>query len=96
MEIENGEIVGLNFLDANVVDAWEDSGNIGGSLVKPYDVPPQPLQDFMLLDLFLFRDANFWPDFAVSGQKAMDFYAYGRDVPTLDGVIGINQHSLQL
>ena len=96
LEIENGEIIGLDFIDANIIDAWEDPGKIGGGLVKAYDVPPQPLQDFMLLDLFLFRDSNFWPDFALSGQKAMDFYAYGRDVQPLDGVIGINQQFLQL
>ena len=96
LEIEDGEIKRLDFMDANVVDAWEEPGKVGGALAKPYDAPPQPLHDFMLLGLFLFRDANFWPDFAVSGQKAMDFYAYGRDVEPLDGVIGINQESLRL
>jgi hypothetical protein len=83
-------------MDANVVDAWEEAGRVGGALAKPYDVPPQALHDFMLLGLFLFRDANFWPDFAVSGQKAMDLFAYGRDVEPLDGVIGIDQESLRL
>lgn len=96
LEVEDGEIVSLDFGDANLVDAWEQSGATGGTLAKPYDVPPQPLQDFMLLELFLFRDSNFWPDFPVSGQKGMDFYAYGRDVPPLDGAIGINQQFLQL
>jgi hypothetical protein len=96
LEIEDGEIKKLDFMDANLVDAWEEPGSIGGALLKPYDVPPGPLQDFMMLELFLFRDANFWPDFAVSGQKAMDLYAYGRDIEPLDGVIGINQESLRL
>jgi hypothetical protein len=96
LEVEDGDILSLDFLDANIVDAWEQPGKNWGVLTKPYDAPPQPLEDFMQLELFLFRDANFWPDFAVSGQKAMDFYAYGRDVPPLDGVIGINQQFLQL
>lgn len=96
LELEDGEVLALDFADANLIDAWEEPGKIGGSLLKPYATPPMPLRDFMLLDLFLFRDANFWPDFAVSGQKAMDLYAYGRDVPPLDGVIGINQEFLKL
>ena len=91
LEIEDGEIKRLDFMDANVVDAWEEPGKVGGALAKPYDAPPQPLHDFMLLGLFLFRDANFWPDFAVSGQKAMDFYAYGRDVEPLDGVMALTR-----
>jgi hypothetical protein len=95
LELEDGKIIDLEFSDANIVDAWDSPGMVGGSLVKPYDTPPEPLQEFMLLDLFLFRDANFWPDFAISGQKAMDLYAYGRDFPPLDGAIGIDQQFLQ-
>jgi hypothetical protein len=95
LELEDGKITDLEFSDANIVDAWEVPGMVGGSLVKPYDTPPAPLQEFMLLDLFLFRDANFWPDFAISGQKAMDLYAYGRDLAPLDGAIGIDQQFLQ-
>lgn len=95
LEVEDGQITGLDFVDANFVDAWEFGDWAGGKLEKPYAEPPQPLQDYMLLDLFLFRDANFWPDFAVSGQKAMDLYAYGREIPPLDGAIGINQQFLQ-
>ncbi len=96
IEIDDGKITKLDFDDANLVDAWEQPGAIGGRLIKPYSEPPAPLKEFMLLDLFLFRDANFWPDFAVSAQKAMDLYAYGRDIPPLDGAIGINQEFLKL
>ncbi|MEJ2749616.1 MAG: DUF4012 domain-containing protein, partial [Anaerolineae bacterium] len=62
---------------------------------KPYDFPPQPLYDFMRLELFLFRDANFWPDFPTSAEKAMALYSYGQDVPLPDGVIAVDQHFLQ-
>ena len=79
-----------------MVDAWEKEFALGGKLLKPYSEPPLPLKEFMFLDLFLFRDANFWPDFAVSAQKAMDLYAYGRDVPALDGAVGIDQQFLKL
>ena len=94
LEVQNGEFKELSFIDANLVDAWENADFTGGRLTKPYSSPPEPLQSFMLLDLFLFRDANFWPDFAVSGQKAMELYEYGRNAAPLDGVIGINQRFL--
>jgi len=44
----------------------------------------------------LFRDANFWPNFPTSAQKAMDLYAYGQNTATLDGAIAIDQEFLRL
>ncbi len=85
--VENGRIADLNFMDANFVDDYQN---------KPYDPPPQPLSDFMALDLFLFRDANYWSDFPTSARKALDLYAYGRDVAPLDGAIAIDQEFLRL
>ena len=64
--VENGRIVDLSFLDSNYVDNY---------WVKPYDFPPQPLYDYMGLEMLLFRDANYWPDFPTSARKAMDLYA---------------------
>ena len=85
--VENGRITNLDFRDANNVDNWRD---------KPYAFPPQPFYDFMRLELFGFRDANFWPEFPVSAQKAMQLYEYGLDVPSFDGVIAIDQEFLRL
>lgn len=96
LQVEDGRITALNFQDANKIDAWAVDGGSTGMLTKAYADAPTPLQEFMLLDLFLFRDANYWPDFRASGQKAMDLYAYGRDVPPLDGAIAIDQAFLKL
>lgn len=85
--VDNGRIGDLEFADANFVDNWRD---------KPYDFPPLPLYDHMGLELFLFRDANFWPDFPTSAEKAMALYSYGQDVPLPDGVIAVDQRFLQL
>jgi len=85
--VDNGRIASLVFMDSSHVD------NFGG---KPYDFPPQPMYDFMNLELLAFRDANFWPDFPTSAQKAMDLYVYGRDVAPLDGAIAIDQEFLRL
>lgn len=85
--VQNGQIVDLNFTDANNIDNWRE---------KPYAFPPQPFYDFMRLELFGFRDANYWPDFRISAQKAIDLYVYGQDVPPFDGVIAIDQEFLRL
>lgn len=85
--VENGRILDLTLQDANYVDDWAN---------KPYDVPPQPLYELMGLDMFLTRDANFWPDFPTSAEKAMQLYSYGQNVPEADGAIAIDQRFLQL
>lgn len=85
--LDNGRITDLNFMDANQVDNWA---------TRPYDFPPQPYYDFMGLEMLLFRDANFWPNFPTSAQKAMDLFAYGQDAPPLDGAIAIDQEFLRL
>ena len=85
--VEAGRIVDLTFQDAYTIDNWQE---------KPYDLPPQPLQELMLSDLFLFRDANFWPDFPTSAEKAMALYSYGQDFDHLDGLIAFDQHFVQL
>jgi hypothetical protein len=86
--VENGRIASINFTDAYAIDAYYKPG-------KPYDFPPQPFNDIMGMDLFLFRDSNFWPDFPVSAEKAMELYTYGQDIP-VDGVIAIDQQFVRL
>lgn len=85
--VEDGRITEMQFQDAYKVDNWAE---------KPYEFPPQPLFDFMQLELFVFRDANYWPDFPTSAEKAMNLYSYGQDTPPLDGIIAIDQQFLQL
>ncbi|MCA9939073.1 MAG: DUF4012 domain-containing protein [Anaerolineales bacterium] len=86
LTLQDGRIDGLQFDDANVVDDWAH---------KPYDWPPEPLHQFMASDLFLFRDANFWPDFPTSATAMMDLYTYGQGVP-LDGIVATDQRFLQM
>lgn len=81
LQLHQGQIVGLDFVDANNIDDWAN---------KPYDFPPQPLYTFMGLELFLFRDANFWPDFPTSAENMMNLYSYSQGTP-LDGVIAVDQ-----
>lgn len=85
--VQDGQIIDLRFRDSTFVDNW---------LKKPYAAPPQPLFDIMRLEMFGFRDSNFWPDFRVSAQKAMDLYSYGMNEPPFDGAIAIDQEFLRL
>lgn len=87
LTLSNGRITDLDFRDANNVDNWRE---------KPYAFPPQPFYDFMSLELFGFRDANFWPEFPISAQKAMDLYVYGQGGLPFDGAIAIDQEFLRL
>ncbi|MEZ4511898.1 MAG: DUF4012 domain-containing protein [Chloroflexota bacterium] len=87
LTIDGGRIQEIAFQDANFVNDWN---------AKPYAPPPDPLYDFMGLDMFLFRDANFWPDFPASAQKALALYSYGQDIAEPDGVIAIDQHFMKL
>ncbi len=84
--IEDGNILSIDFENANLVDDWTN---------KPYGFPPLPFYEFMGMDIFLFRDANFWPDFPTSAETMMQLYSYGQDVP-LNGVIAFNQKFVQL
>ena len=82
LRVDGGRIVEMSFQDSNFVDDWEN---------KPYDFPPQPLYQLMGLELFVFRDSNFWPHFPTSAEAAMELYEYGQDSAPLDGVIAIDQ-----
>ena len=84
--VESGNLQSLDFESAENVDDYEN---------KPYDLPPKPFTEFLGMDIFLFRDANFWPDFPSSAEKAMELYTYGQG-GKLDGAIAIDQKFLQL
>lgn len=86
LRLNGGQIAGLEFIDANIIDDWAN---------KPYDFPPQPLYTFMGSELFLFRDSNFWPDFPTSAESMMNLFTYGRGIP-LDGAIAVDQQFVAL
>ena len=78
--VEDGRLRGNYIADANVVDNYYD---------KPYGDPPAAMREFIGIDLFLFRDSNYWPDFPTSGRKMMEFYTYGTGVE-LDGIFAVD------
>jgi len=86
LTLDSGQITELSFLDAYSVDDYTH---------KPYPEPPKPLLDYMGSELWMFRDANWSPDFPTSARQAAYLYEYGQDVP-VDGVIALDQRAVEL
>lgn len=85
--VRDGALIAIDFGDANFIGEWWN---------KPFGDAPQPLYELMGLELFLFRDANFWPDYPTSAEQALNLYSYSVEVPPPDGAIAIDQEFLAL
>jgi len=77
--LDRGRLGPLHLEDSYAVDDWS----------KPYPNPPEPLRRYMGIDLWVFRDANWWPDFPTSAQAALGLYHISREVD-VDGVIAVD------
>ncbi|MGB1249473.1 MAG: DUF4012 domain-containing protein [Candidatus Promineifilaceae bacterium] len=86
--IHNGAISELTFLVSN------DPSIDNVDKKESYRRPPEPLVEYMRLPVWLFRDANWFPDFPVTAQKAMDLYVLGRETP-VDSVLAVNQFTIR-
>jgi O-antigen ligase len=81
-----GRVVELVFEDSYAVD----------DLSRPYPAAPAPLNRIMGTDLWFLRDSNWSPDFPSAAQVAMVLYWLRYDDVTVDGVLALDQHALQL
>lgn len=89
MRVRNGEIVSLEFTNTDAVNSFDN--------LDLYSYPPEPMQMFMGLDYFLFRDANYWPDFPTSAEQGIELFNIGQpDAPQIDGVIAFDQYFVQM
>jgi hypothetical protein len=84
IKIEAGELTQMTFRDSYAVDDFS----------QPYPDPPEPLRQYMWLDLWVFRDSNWSPDFPTSAKQAIALYRPGYDV-SIDGVIALDQRAVQ-
>jgi hypothetical protein len=86
VQVRDGEIVQLTIDDSFAVDRPVQEQ-------EDYFIePPQPLVDYIGVDSWYFRDANWSPDVAESSQKAVELFLSeqryeGRPGQTIDGVI---------
>ena len=85
IQVEGGRVTHLSFADSYTVDDFS----------KPYPEPPRPLWDYMLAELWLFRDSNWTPDFPTAARQVAYFYEYGAGQAT-DGVIALDTQALRL
>jgi len=85
VRVEAGRMVTMVFRDSYAVDDFS----------KPYPNPPEPLLAFMGIDQWVFRDANWSPDFPTAARQAIELYRPGGAVATIDGVIGVDQFAFQ-
>jgi hypothetical protein len=60
-----------------------------------YPPPPLPLQRYMALPVWIFRDANWSPDFRTSALDILNLYALERG-QTFDNVMAIDPRAVQL
>ncbi len=89
--IENGDILSFEFTSSNGIN-YRDGAFVPNS--ESYDYPPTELQDFMLLPYWFFQDANYFPDFPTSAEKAIELYALGMGVEA-DGVFAVDLFMLE-
>jgi hypothetical protein len=76
LRVRSGKIEDLDFRDSYAVD----------DLSKPHPSPPEALERYMVAQLWLLRDANWYPDFPTTAQVAMELYELDQGV-SVDGVI---------
>ena len=80
LKIKNGQIISFEVHDTNIFD--------GFSKIKTE--PPQPIKNYLGIDNWQMRDANWSPDFPTSAKQAEYFYHLQGGQEEFDGVIGVN------
>lgn len=84
VHVSEGQVLSMDFRDSYAVDDFS----------QPYPDPPDPLRAFMAIELLVFRDSNWSPDFPTSAQRAIELYRPGYPVE-IAGVIGIDLAGVQ-
>ncbi|MFN2218087.1 MAG: DUF4012 domain-containing protein [Anaerolineae bacterium] len=83
--VEQGQVTEARFSDSWAVD----------NLNVPHEVPPEAMLRTLWAEIWLFRDANWSPDFPTSAQVAEDILLRDQGI-AVDGVIAVDQRALQL
>jgi hypothetical protein len=77
--IKDGKVLSMNIESSDVMDDFS----------KPYPIPPWQFREFMNIEMFLFRDSNWFTDFPTTVSWAEYFYSYTR-ASSADGVMTID------
>ncbi len=84
VRVEAGQLITMTFRDSYAVDDF----------TQPYPDPPEPMRRYMGIDLWVFRDSNWSPDFPTAARQAISLYRPGYSV-SVDGVIALDQRAVQ-
>ncbi len=87
VQVIGGQISSMVFQDSYAADDF----------TQPYPDPPEPMRQFLGVDLWVFRDSNWSPDFPTAARQALELYR--PDVPTpgeVAGVVALDQRAVQL
>ena len=82
--VQDGKIQSLSFESSELVD----------DLSKPYPKAPWQLDEYMMSEILLFRDSNWFTNFPTTLEWAKFLYGYSR-AQSVDGVIAIDQHVIE-
>lgn len=83
--VEQGDVSEVTFSDSWTAD----------NLQVPHEAPPESMLRALWAEIWLFRDANWSPDFPTSAQVAEGILLRDRGI-AVDGVIAVDQRALQL
>lgn len=81
--VKDGKLLSINIdsSDSNQIDDFS----------KPYPIPPWQFEEFMNIEMFLLRDANWFTDFPTTVSWVEYFYSYTRGA-SADGTITLDMH----
>ncbi len=84
VRVDAGRVVTMTFRDSYAVDDFS----------QPYPDAPEPMERYMGIELWVFRDSNWSPDFPTAAQQAVALYRPGYPV-SVDGVVALDQQAVQ-
>ena len=80
-------------MDGKLISIKIESSELIDDLSKPYPIPPRQFEEFMNIEMFLFRDSNWFTNFPTTASWAEYFYSYSRATSS-DGVIAIDMQTI--
>ncbi len=84
IHMAGGKIISMTFQDSYAADNFK----------QPYPPAPEPLRQFMGIDLLVFRDGNWSPDFPTAARLLLTLYRPPHPV-AVDGLIAMDQFAVQ-
>jgi len=79
--VMDGKLISMNIESSDLIDDPN----------KPYPIPPWQFEEFMNIEMLLFRDSNWFTNFPTTASWAEYFYSYSR-ASSADGIIAIDMH----